>query len=87
MAEDDPTRLHGYDLILACTKCGLKKRIREFPSQAGLVLGDILATEHIGIFEKGCLRCGTCRFEVLSAPKPPAKPKGPTGWVKKKGVP
>ena len=84
---EDASLMHGYDLMLACTKCRLKKRIREFPSAAGLILGDILASEHIGIFEKGCLRCGTCRFEVLSAPAPAVLSKGPTGWVKKKVAP
>jgi hypothetical protein len=74
--------LHGYDLILACTACGLKKRIRGFPTQAAFLLGAILSSEHIKIFEKGCLRCGVCRFEVMSIPPPPPKPKGPVGWVK-----
>jgi hypothetical protein len=78
----DLSRLHGYDLMLRCTKCSLKKRIPEFPSAMNLAIGTILTTENIGIFEKGCLRCGTCRFEVLSAPMPAPAPKAPAGWVK-----
>lgn len=73
--------LHGYDLQLACVKCGLEKRIRRFPTAAAPALGDILTEDNISIFEKGCLRCGMCRFEVLTAPAQEPPPRGPTGWV------
>ena len=75
--------LRGYTLMLRCTSCGLKKRILRFPTQAGLLLGAILTSDHIDIFEKGCLRCGVCRFEVMSIPPPPPPPPGPRGWVKR----
>lgn len=71
----------GYTLMLACTKCGLKKRIPHFPTQAAFAIGDVLTAEHIEIYKKGCLRCGTCRFEVLTAPPPPPPPAPPRGWV------
>jgi ferredoxin len=77
------TGLHGYTLMLACTKCGLKKRIDRFPTQAAFMLGDILTSEHIDIYKKGCLRCGTCRFEVLTAPEPPPPPDPPRGWTRR----
>lgn len=75
--------LHGYSLILACTKCGLKKRIRHFPTQAAPALGTILGSEAQAIWEyKGCIRCGTCQFEVLTAPKQPPPPPPPVGWTR-----
>lgn len=80
-------RLHGYDLVLACVKCGLKKRITNFPTQAAFQLGTILGPEHIEIYKKGCLRCGVCRFEVMTIPPPPKDPEGPRGWVQKPKVP
>lgn len=76
-------RLHGYDLVLGCTRCGIRKRIRQFPEAMKLVIGTILTSEHIQIFEKGCLRCGTCRFEVLSMPALPPPPPPPVGWARK----
>ncbi len=79
--------VRGYDLKIACVKCGLIKRIADFPIAAQFMLGDILGPEHIEIYKKGCLRCGTCKFEVLTIPPPPADPDGPRGWVKKPKVP
>lgn len=73
----------GYTLELACTGCGLKKRIPHYPTQAAFLLGDILTAEHMSIYGRGCLRCGVCRFEVRSAPPPPAAPPGPVGWAKR----
>jgi hypothetical protein len=76
---------HGYTLMLACTSCGLKKRIRHFPTQAAFQFGDILTSAHIAIYEKGCLRCGVCRFEVLTIPPAPVPSPGPVGWAKRPG--
>lgn len=76
------TRLHGYDLVLRCTKCSLKKRIRHFPSAMNLLLGTILGAESQTLWEKGCLRCGTCQFEVMSAPLNKPEPSRPVGWAK-----
>lgn len=78
----DLSRLHGYTLMLACTKCGLKKRVAHFPEAAAFPLGTVLTDEHIKIFDRGCLRCGTVRFEVLSAPAPRPEALPPRGWTR-----
>lgn len=76
--------LAGYTLVLRCTRCGLIKQIEDFPSAMNLPLGEILTPEHIAIYEKGCIRCGTCRFEVLTAPGVPLIPEPPVGWSPRK---
>ncbi len=77
------SELRGYTLMLACASCGLKRRIDDFPTQAGLHLGDVLTTDNISIFKKGCLRCGVCRFVVNSIPPASPPPAGPVGWAKR----
>jgi len=66
--------------MLACVKCGLKRRIARFPTQGAPILGDVLDEKHQAIWERGCLRCGTCRFVVLTAPPQEVEVKGPVGW-------
>jgi ferredoxin-like protein FixX len=75
--------LHGYTLMLACEKCGLKRKIRRFPTQGAPLLGRVLDERNISIWEKGCLRCGTCRFVVLTAPPQESQVKEPVGWAKR----
>lgn len=75
--------LLGYTLMLACTACGLKKRIAHFPECAAFPLHAILDSQHIEIYKTGCLRCGVCRFSVESVPPPPPPPAGPVGWSEK----
>lgn len=74
----------GYDLMLKCTGCGLMKRIPDFPMCGAFALGSVLSAEHHEVWERGCLRCGVCRFTVESIPPPPPKPAGPVGWSDKK---
>lgn len=71
----------GYTLMLKCEKCGLKKRIADVPRQGAPLLGTVLDERNIAFFDKGCLRCGVCRFIVLTAPPQETQVKGAVGWT------